>query len=463
MVKNDSNFQPKFDSIKCEPNYKQNINNISQKAMPALTPSNPSSVFLEKSISENNLLNWIKSSKRSFKIPSQPYGKSLFVSRGIYKYKNPVDEIFPCNIVDNGVGNCELNSMQRSISMETIRDLHRKTNETNEVNKVNKVNEKITENPNATDSSQPKPKYSQVSPTMVINAEGEIMQGSVISPLICPPRSRCVFIGEFTRECVFNVLRISRKWDYPLKYIIGFHSYFITSCCRMLKSHINQFTNGGAFINGVFPELLERIKQESRGQNYCLCVDVSSNEELDLVEPLLRDASAYIICGKMPMLSRLAPYVDYLFMSRSAGISKQYEANLRKKSMCMVSTRNMLKYSMGYKLSVLAYYLDKLEDNEYIVAVNPFNSTVLNLWYLPYCKGLTTMESNAFYYPIGCVMNYFANGGNSHRKAIKTYYVKNYRAKKMQAVIAERGNSLSFLYKDYLPRDIFLIIFSFAF
>ncbi len=446
--------------IENEANYCKNLKNTTD-----LKNTN-NAACIGKSISESNLLSWIKTSKNSFKIPAKHSGKSFLISRGIYKYKNPIDEIFPSFITNDGLSGNELNAMQRSISMENMSHLCSTFNESKKCDisfkdsyatvssiQNNSSQEKETKNQNQT----------KFSPTMVINEEGEIIQGSVISPLISPPRSRCVFIGEFTRECVFNVLRISHKWDYPLKYVIGFHSYFIKSCCQMLKSHINQFTSSGAFINGVFPELLERIKHDLKDRNYCLCVDISSIEELEQVEPLLRNAGAYIICSKLPMLSRLASYTDYLFVSRNAGISKQYEANLRKKSMCMVATRNMLKYSMGYKLSILSYYLDKLEENEYIVAVNPFNSIVLNLWYLPYWKGFKLGESSQVYYPIGCIMGYFSAGGNSHRKTIKSYYLKNYRAKKMQNVIAERGNPLSFLYKDYLPKDIFLVIFTLSF
>lgn len=419
--------------------YKNNNKNLRQ--------SDPiyykSSVLLEKSISENNLLNSIRSAKPWFEFPAKHCGKALQISRGIYRYKNPIDEIFPL-----------------SASAEMLpTKIEESKNVSAVINSSNNI-QNSTKNP----QNSPPLKSCKI-PTMAINEEGEIMQNSIISPLNSPPRSRCVFIGEFTRECAFNALRISRKWDHSLKYIVGFHSYFIKSCCQLLKSHINQFTSGGAFINGTFSDLLERIIKDSKGYKYSLCVDVSNNEELALIEPLLQAADSYIICSKLPMLSRLAQYTDYLFISKSAGISRQYEANLRKKSTCMVATRNMLKYSMGYKLSVLAYYLDKLEEHEYIVAVNPFNSVVMNLWYLPYWQGFKIREesNNAFYYPIGCIMGYFTSCGDSHKRAIKTYYIKNYRAKKMQTVLEERGNPLSFLYKHYLPKDVFLIIFDFAF
>lgn len=437
----------------------------SQESMFFLKNEKLPPVLLEKSISENNLLNWMNSNNKCYKkYTSGCCNNPFFISRGIYKYKNPVDEIRPTLCCDKP-NNCSY-STRKSISMENIKELNAALkNDKQNTKKNTKQNTKKT--PKNTTKIDPKinppDKPANSAPTMVINEEGEIIQGATIQPLIYPPCSKTVIIGEITGESVFNIIRISRKWDYPLKYVIGFNPYFINSCCQFLNSHINQFTAGGAFINGSNPDILNRVKHDLRNQNYCLCVDISNFEELEKVEPLLQNAGSYIICSKISMLSRLAPYAEYLFISKAAGISRQYEANMRRKSLCMVSTRNMLKYSMGYKLSILAYYLDKLKENEYIVALKPFNSIVMNLWYLPCCKKFRFRGNGGFYYPLGCMAGYFSSQGNSHKKTIKKYYTENYKAKKMQTVIAERSNPLSFLHKDYLPKDVFLVIFEFAF
>lgn len=374
---------------------------------------------MEKAYSENNLLSKKLTSQQTEKqthfAKNGPKLQSPYKSRGVFNYDIPINEIYPRS---QSLG--ELSTISSPLSYDRV--------------------------------------------SRAVNPEGEILSNVVLNPADTLPLGRCVVINDYHRATVLNLLLLTQMWDYPIKYIIGFDSQFTNVVARHIGSPIIH-GGGGSFISGCDKRSLVLIAGDISSQNYSLLLDVPDTDTLFEMAPILNNSKTYAIYASMALLPYLTSYADYLIIPKHAEISKEYEAKLSKKNTGSINKHNLLKYSISYKLAIASHYLDKLTDDEFLVIANPFNSITIDLWYVRNSPSINLSQNQSSNYLTrsNSPINYFDGGGSVRKRDIKRFFTTSRKIKKMQTVLSLRGAPDSLFYKEYFPKDIFLIIFYMSF